>query len=268
LRWQGPPDAHRFGHPDVKSVVEAADLVCVQEVYLSDAETFFDALGFEHKTRDDNRSTLWPLTFGGSGLAVASRYPIVERWMRAFSRPHVGTERFARKGMLHVRVRVPNGHRLEIDVMTTHLQAGYDVRARSVRERQLREIRDLVDEVGSRERPFVMCGDLNIDGLSGVRHGSEYAALVATLSDFIDLGADDDLATFHPHPDINELAHRYDNKAPRQRIDYVFYRPPANGTPAAERCVLVHATPIECSINGRTYASDHFGLQASFSLGK
>jgi endonuclease/exonuclease/phosphatase family metal-dependent hydrolase len=264
LRRKGPPDAHRFGHPQLRRVLEEADIVCFQEVFLSDVEHFFDGLVHGHKHRDHNLSTWWPLTFGGSGLGIASRFPILERVLRPFRRPHAGAERFARKGMLHARVQVAGetgAPPFEVDVVTTHLQAGYSAGARSIRERQLREIRMLVDEVGSADRSFVVCGDLNIDGLRPAREAGEYVALTRTLSDFRDVGADDDHATFHPHPEINALAHRFEAGSPQQRIDYVLFRPPRTNGVAIEACELVLHTPLDAGGPAPTFASDHFGLR-------
>lgn len=261
LRWRGPPDPHRFDHPTLIRVLEEADIVCFQEVFLSDVERFFDGLGHSHKQRDTNASTLWPPTFGGSGLGIASRFPILDRLVRPFRKPHVGPERFARKGMLHARVHVQGdatSEGFEVDVVTTHLQAGYTDGARRVRERQLAEIRELVDEIGSPARPFIVCGDLNIDGLRPVREAGEYVALTRTLPDFLDLGADDDHATFHPHPEHNPLAYRFEPAGARQRIDYVLFRAPHTRHVSAEACEIVLDRPLD---DLRTFASDHFGLR-------
>lgn len=274
VRWKGAPDAHRFELSDVKDAVETIDVVCLQEVFLSDAELFFEALGHGHKLRDENRTTFWPLTFGGSGLAVASRFRISASAVRGFGRPHVGAERFARKGMLHVRLVLDEGagggpH--EVDVITTHMQSGYYDAAGAVRIRQLKELRALCDEVGSPERAIAVCGDFNIDGLQPVREGREYAALREVFTDFDDLGAAEDHATFDPRASGNELAHRHEATSPHQRIDYVLFRPPVN--PAAVlpgrglrpvKVSLGLTEPFHCPKRGRTYASDHYAMVAEF----
>ncbi len=265
FRWRGVPDAHRLEHPHVIERVSEADVVCLQEIFLGDAEDFFHGLGHEHKTRDHNRSTLWPLTFGGSGLGLASRFPLSESGIVPFSRPHAGPERLARKGMLHARVCVRSSPRVEIDVVTTHLQAGYDQKARAVRERQIRELRDLVDRLGSSDRAFVVCGDLNICGLQPSRERGEYASLVAAFDGFRDLGADEDHATFDPRPEANTLAYRFEKGGPRQRIDYVLFRPPRAGRVSAERCELVLDAPITADGAAPTYPSDHFGVRVTIA---
>ncbi|MBK6513995.1 MAG: endonuclease/exonuclease/phosphatase family protein [Polyangiaceae bacterium] len=111
VRWEGAPDGHRFSLREVETAAERADILCLQELFLSEAERFFDRLPHEHKVRDTNGSTWWPLTFGGSGLGIASRLPIVASRIQPFGRPQSGAERFARKGMLHARSRSPGGAR-------------------------------------------------------------------------------------------------------------------------------------------------------------
>ena len=263
FRWRGVPDAHRLAHPSVRATVNEVDILCMQEVFLGETEAFFDELPHTHKTRDDNRTVLWPLTVGGSGLGLASRLPIVARSLRPFSRPHVGSERFARKGVLHARVLVGDEPRLEMDVVTTHLQSGLGSSAASVRARQLAELRSLVDAVGSDERPFVLCGDLNICGLSQSRVAGEYQRIRDVLSDFDDLGGDDDLPTFHPDPEVNALCHRFEGHGPRQRLDYMLFRPGRHRALAPERCELVLTSKLE-GHGPPTWASDHFALRAVF----
>jgi endonuclease/exonuclease/phosphatase family metal-dependent hydrolase len=147
--------------------------------------------------------------------------------------------------------------------VTTHLQSGYGPSAASVRARQLIELRELVDAAGSPERPFVICGDLNICGLSESRVAGEYQRIRDRLHDFEDLGGDDDLPTFHPDPEVNALAHRFEADSPRQRLDYVLFRPDRNASISAERCELVLTAILE-GHGPPTWASDHFALRAVF----
>ncbi len=264
LSWRGVVDPHRLEHPLVRRGVSEPDIVCVQELFLGDAEAFFDGLGHPHKRRDDNRSTLWPLTVGGSGLGVASKLPFSSSAMRPFSRPHVGSERFARKGLLHVRVQLEGGQ--ELDVITTHMQSGYDDGARRVRARQLVELRQAVDALGSPERAFVVAGDLNICGLSDKR-SDEYDALERILPDFVDLGAAEDVATFHPDPEINALAHRFEADAPKQRVDYVLFREARGDGPVALGCEVALSGRLE-GHGPATFASDHFALRVRLGFGE
>ena len=96
----------------------------------------------------------------------------------------------------------------------------------------------------------------------------EYAAITATLPEFEDLGAAEDRPTFHPHPEVNELAHRYEAESPHQRLDYVFFRGPRNRAVRPHACRLVLDRAYEHAERGRTFASDHFALEATFEVAR
>lgn len=257
MRGRGVPEAHRLEHPAVASTLQGSDIVCLQEVFLGEACELFDRLAHPHKWRDENRTMWRPLSFGGSGLAVASRHPFGATALRAFEGPNVGAERFARKGMLHARVQVDGAL---VDIVTTHLQSGYGDRAETVRARQMDQLREWVDEVGAPERPMIVCGDLNVDGRETARD-AEYATLRRLFAGYHDVGAKTDLVTFYPHPDHNALAHRYEPGRQAQRLDYILVRSSARSRVASAERVL------ERRLDGAaTHASDHFGLRATLTL--
>lgn len=253
---EGPPEPQRFHHPEVMGFLEAADVVCIQELWVAHARALFARLPFPHKAQDHNRTELWPFTIGGAGLGVASRHPLIAERLLPYSRPHAGAERFARKGALHARVVVGD---LALDVITTHLQSGASRAAVNVRARHLAELAALIDDVSAPERATLVCGDFNIDG-----HGagsSEYAALAAMLSGFRDLGAEADLPTYHPHPDHNPLAHRFDRDGRAQRIDYMFLRAPSHGPR-----VRAFARALDAALDDGVHPSDHFALVAELEV--
>jgi len=260
-----PPDPRRFELRAIREQVESVDIVCLQELFVPRAEGFFDRLAHPFKHRVPNGSTLWPLTFGGSGLGIASRFPIVTQTFRTFSPPSVLSERFARKGLLHARIALPGDGAPQLDVITTHMQSGYDVAAERVRERQIRELRAFADQVGAVDRPLIVCGDLNIDGLLGARD-REYATLAQALSGFEDVGASDDRPTFHPHPDVNPLAHRFEAGSPKQRIDYVFYRPAVTDMLRVQGSRLALDAPFHEEGAAVTFASDHFAIRVDLEV--
>jgi endonuclease/exonuclease/phosphatase family metal-dependent hydrolase len=261
LRWKGIPDGARLAHPDVRAAAARADVVCLQEVWLEEAQAFFEGIAHPFKTKDSNEKTLVPLKLGGSGLAVASRFPIALRKLVEFDGPLAGADRLARKGVLHTRLSLPG--ELELDVFTTHMQSGYGDAARRVRARQLAFVAQVVDRQGSPERPAIVCGDLNLCGL-GERRAGEYAAVAEHLPGFGDLGAAADLSTYHPHPEVNELAHRHEPGAPEQRLDYVLFRPDRRERIQPVGLERVLDAPL---VPEGFFPSDHFGLEARFRLG-
>jgi endonuclease/exonuclease/phosphatase family metal-dependent hydrolase len=272
IRARRAPFADRFLHDRVLTECAAPDILCLQELLSRDAQRFFDGVGTERFTsrfRDHNRPRFaGRLTMRGSGLGIGARTPLGNTTVRTLAGVPSGWDRLARKGALHTRLAVPGG--ITIDLMTVHLQAGYDARAIGSRTAQLADLRRFIDEVGSRDRPFIVCGDFNIDGLEHARSGTQYRSLAAAFEGFEDLGAAADLPTFDPHPERNALAHALEPDADSQRIDYIFWRPARDRSRL--RCQRVDlffdqslARPARTSA-ASVWASDHYGLSATFVL--
>ena len=269
------PAGNRLSDPHVLAECAGADIVALQEILSGDAEQLFDRVkGANAGLRDHNRWDLRSRTARGTGLGLGVRGELGESELRPFDNPSVGWDRLARKGTLHGRVTLPGG--LVLDVVTTHLQSGYDVAAEQVRTAQLAQVARLVERAGSPERPMLVVGDFNINGLRPHRQSAEYRRLRDALPGFDDTGADSDLVTFHPHPDVNPLAHLSDPGAEAQRIDYIFFRP-ARSPSRALRCAgvdLTFTSPLEATReqhfagvrSSRAFASDHFGLGAWFEV--
>jgi endonuclease/exonuclease/phosphatase family metal-dependent hydrolase len=269
--WRAPY-GERLLHDDIPRILAEAHVVCVQELMSRDAERLFARLG-DVRVRDENGVCFRTGTMRGSGLGIAARgVSMKPSTLERFTAKQVGWDRLARKGTLHVRVTLEAG--VEVDVLTAHLQSGYEPAASAVRLAQIGELAQRVTALGHADRPFVICGDFNVCGLGG--QGIEYVRLREALAGFEDLGAEGDLATFDPHPDSNSLAHDNDPEAPRQRIDYIFLRPgraracrvrkvtrlldgpmPGAATPLSTR----HGRPLPS-----TFASDHFGLAATLEV--
>jgi endonuclease/exonuclease/phosphatase family metal-dependent hydrolase len=265
------PAGGRLADEQVLAQCAAADVLCVQELLSRDAQRFFDAVGaarFGARFRDHNHVQLRSGTVRGSGLGICARGSMARPTVHPFRRAGVSWDRLARKGTLHARLTLDGG--LVLDVLTTHLQSGHDARARAVRATQLADLGARVAALGSPDRPFVVCGDLNIDGLAPAR-GAEYRLLGATLPGFEDLGAALDLPTFHPQPDGNTLAHRYSPGSRAQRLDYVFWRPPRGAVDVRVTAVgRILDRPLAAPTrDGRTrWASDHYGLTVTFAYGE
>lgn len=265
------PFGHRLRDAAVIAACATSDVLCVQEILSREAQRFFDTLKSSHYLaafRDDNRVRLTDPSMRGSGLGIGARAALERTLLRHFPGERVGWDRLARKGALYAQLGLEGG--VKLDLVTAHLQAGYDERAARVRDAQLQHLAALVDEVGSPERPFVVCGDFNIDGLAGSRDLPAYRALRAALDGFEDLGAEDDLPTFHPKPDGNALAHAFEPDGVDQRIDYIFFRP-ASRAGGQLRCVGLRRfldTPLEATrvADRPGWASDHYGLTATFAL--
>jgi endonuclease/exonuclease/phosphatase family metal-dependent hydrolase len=270
------PAGLRLQDPHVLAACTEAEVLCIQELLSRDAELLFDSTLTPGRSgvRDHNRLHFWSRTARGTGLGLGARGALSSHRLHHFSGPAVGWDRLARKGALFARVELAAGPSL--DVVTTHLQSGYEAAAADVRAAQLEQLARFVAEVGSPERPMIVAGDFNIDGLKSARSGPEYPRLRRALPGFDDTGEGSDMITFHPHPEKNSLAQLSDPGGREQRIDYVFFRP---ATAGSLRCVglsLVLDEPLPTTAeqnfagvrSTRAFASDHFGLSATFELGE
>lgn len=267
------PFGKRFSSPEVIEECAATDILCVQELLSHDSQRFFDNLVrryFPIALRDNNRFGF--LSMRGSGLGIAAREATAARPMPTkrisrflpFRSRGISWDKYARKGALYVQLDYAD--RL-IDVMTVHLQSGNSVAAQLVRAAQLAELAQWIRDFGAPARPFLVCGDFNIQGLGESRTQGEYPTLATALSGFTDLGADSDLATYHPHPEGNPLAHAFEIEGDAMRIDYIFMRPPETGRDfkiAQFRRIL--DKPLRGLSGLAAWASDHYGLSATFEV--
>jgi len=269
---QRAPHAARLRDAEVLSQCAEPDILCLQELLSTDAQRFFDGVGkkrFTSRFRDDNRFRVSNgLTMRGCGLGIGSRAPLSKAVIRSFRGAGVGWDRFARKGVIHTQVQLSD--RILIDLITVHLQAGYDAAAVAVREAQLSDLRDFIDAAGDPLRPFIVCGDFNIDGLSSARDSAEYGHLSSTLADFEDLGAAADFATYDPDPGANALARAFASNSFAQRIDYIFWRPGRGrfelGCTDMRLFLNEPLGQLEQPRGVADWASDHYGLSATFQL--
>jgi endonuclease/exonuclease/phosphatase family metal-dependent hydrolase len=271
VRHLRAPFAERYKDADVLAQCGSTDVLCIQELFSRDAQVFFDGLGQRHFVsafRDDNRVRLSNATVRGSGLGIGARLPLTKPRLRSFPGERAGWDRLARKGALYTQLAFAGG--LVVDLVTAHLQAGYDEAAVRVRAAQLEDLKTMIAEVGSSERPFLLCGDFNVDGLRASRGEPEYRRLREALEDFEDLGAADDLPTFHPHPEGNALAHAFEPEGRAQRIDYVLWRPGSrSGEVRCKGLARFFDQPLSGAAAGAgvaAWASDHYGLTAKFEI--
>ncbi|MBL8033197.1 MAG: endonuclease/exonuclease/phosphatase family protein [Leptospiraceae bacterium] len=260
------PFGRRFGSQEVIEECGDSNVLCIQEILSRESQRFFDGLVqkfFPFAVRDNNKFGF--ISLRGSGLGVGTRAKQRQSRFMAFRTRGISWDKYARKGALYVQLEY--GDRL-FDIMTVHLQAGKDLGARAVRAAQLVELKEWVSTLGSKERPFIVCGDFNIQGLASERKGGEYEVLTSALDGFSDLGADTDLATYHPHPEGNPLAHAFEKQSGPMRIDYIFLRP-AEKSAALEVSGFrrIFDKPLgDFGLGLAAWASDHYGLKATFEI--
>jgi endonuclease/exonuclease/phosphatase family metal-dependent hydrolase len=153
-------------HPGLPERLEAIgpalrdyDVVALQELWFDkDAETLRRLSGLPYYVRHERDIIL------GDGLALLSRYPIVETKRLVFScRPSAlrlyQGESVANKGVMFARLETPKG---ELDVYNTHVVANYGQSSpyRAFRLTQVFELAEFI-RATSKDRPFILLGDLN-----------------------------------------------------------------------------------------------------------
>ena len=105
--------------------------------------------------------------FQGSGLAIASRYPIVHTDVRAFGRRScAGLDCLANKGIMLARVFIP-GLPTPIDIYDTHMNSRGASKAPAARnlaahDRQALEASEFIDNTHDDNFPVVFGGDFNM----------------------------------------------------------------------------------------------------------
>jgi endonuclease/exonuclease/phosphatase family metal-dependent hydrolase len=260
------PFRKRYLNKELMEECGEANVLCLQEILSGDSQRFFDSLVrkyFPFAIRDNNKFKL--ISLRGSGLGVGTRIKQSVAKFLPFKSRGVSWDRYARKGALYTQLEFEGK---TIDLITAHLQAGYSAESRLVRAQQLAELRNWVIELGSPDRHFIVCGDFNIQGLAETREAGEYKTLTTMLDGFTDLGAESDLATYHPHPEGNPLAHAFEKETTAQRIDYIFVRPAVRAAEiVCSGFKRFFDKPVASLGNGiSSWASDHYGLKATFEI--
>ncbi|MGC6400295.1 endonuclease/exonuclease/phosphatase family protein [Sphingomonas sp. FW199] len=109
----------------------------------------------------------WGIRFMGSGLAIASRYPIIAQ----FSQPYgptscAGCDCLANKRVLLVRIVVP-GLPDPVEIATTHMNAQGASKAPpekhlAAHNAQSAELANFLDKFSTPQSPLVLAGDFNM----------------------------------------------------------------------------------------------------------
>jgi endonuclease/exonuclease/phosphatase family metal-dependent hydrolase len=164
---------------------DGPDIILVQEMFSRSARAGVRRAGYPNLVTGPSRTqrrTLpahgerkghkwrkgeWGLRFVGSGLAIASVYPIVDHASEPFSRRAcAGLDCLSNKGTLFARVSIP-GVPDSLEVFNTHMnaQGASGVRRRrhtQVHHAQVRELADFMAQRRDPQRPVILGGDFNM----------------------------------------------------------------------------------------------------------
>jgi hypothetical protein len=235
------------------------DVIVLCELFATHARRTFGAafakLGYHVATCPPGYSLL-----ASSGLFVASRLPILGRAFSPYSAAS-GSDRLARKGILHVRLGAPER---ALDLFATHLQAGPE--AFVARRAQLAHARAFIDarvEAGS-PHPILLGGDLNVIGERAGAPTAEYEAMREIFRGFTDVHHLLTGGSPHPTWDPRENAHMIGARyAELERLDYLLIR----GDDAARALVEDASVDVLRFEHEGLPLSDHYALGFDLPLG-
>ena len=139
-----------------------ADVLVLQEVFHSRARR---ALKNQLKDIYPYQTKKGPVSWLGipSGVVFFSKMPIVKEKVISFSFSK-GADRLAKKGAILVTFE-KNGQ--EISILGTHLQAGSDLSRKKIRNAQINQISNLVNNIDS-NKILIYAGDFNIQNKSNM----------------------------------------------------------------------------------------------------
>jgi endonuclease/exonuclease/phosphatase family metal-dependent hydrolase len=139
-----------------------ADVLVLQEVFHSKARR---ALRSQLKNTYPFQTKKGPVSWLGipSGVVIFSKMPIVKEKVISFSFSK-GADRLAKKGAILVTFE-KNGQ--EISILGTHLQAGSDLSRKKIRNAQINQLSDVVNDIDS-NKILIYAGDFNIQNKSNM----------------------------------------------------------------------------------------------------
>ncbi|MET1755016.1 endonuclease/exonuclease/phosphatase family protein [Novosphingobium sp. RD2P27] len=165
---------------------QSPDVVLFQEVFSNNAKRAVAATGYSATTSGPKRTTRAPrprpdplpgrsspkrgelgIRFLGSGLAIASRYPIVHTEVQAYGRRScAGIDCLSNKGLVLARIIMP-GVPTPVDLYNTHMNSRLASRAPAEREaaahdRQSLMASEFINRTHLDAYPLVFGGDFNM----------------------------------------------------------------------------------------------------------
>lgn len=222
------------------------DIVCLEEAWTTPRENQADmvgeALGLSHRFSWGD----WQQDGWMSGVAICSRWPITTHHQRSLP-----GDADAAGSAVNARIDGPRG---PIDLFVVMLD--YPLHASGVRQQQIRELAEFVNETASPRHLLVICGDFNAgpdsDELRMLTGRSEPAVAGMVFYDAWEVAGDSGPGfTWSNQNPLAAVA-----LLPDQRVDYVLSAwPRRGGAGHPTRCELLGVRPP-----AEAQLSDHYGV--------
>lgn len=138
------------------------DIVLLQEAFFSNVKPVLKNAGYKYIYRGP-KDNFFKGKFVSSGLYILSNYPLTDTNKVILSKYCRGWDCFANKSAIHGRIKI-EGFPVELDILTTHLQANADQPAdktSKIRSKQFKKIGAFLEKHTSNDRPMIFAGDFN-----------------------------------------------------------------------------------------------------------
>ena len=153
---------------------QTIDVVCFQELVVRRKAILRQMVHHPHHTRKKIESSLFGknIRFMHAGLAIASRWPIVEEDAHVFYGATYHAEGFMAKAIQYAKIIAHGGEHV-IHVFNTHLQAWTTPKACSIRRQQAQQAAqfmarklgmDFSTKNEIQQHKVIIAGDWNVDG--------------------------------------------------------------------------------------------------------
>lgn len=256
-------------YPEIAKQLRAYDVVSLQEVWSEKAADMLRGLekDFLHVLRSDHMErTLW-----GSGMALLSRFPVIE-YQTLFYKSCFGADCLIRKGALFARLKMPDGSLL--DVYNTHLNSAQKIGnwniGNNIRLSQMHQLRKWIEKRSVKENvDYVLLGDFNIP-----EESKTYTQMLEILN-VIDLlrfhhPKRDDYPFFTYDDERNSWIEKSDDplRVNQVRLDYFFLGNGPSDIQMQNGGLAMHES-IKISDQSERHLSDHFAVAVELqSFGK
>ncbi len=243
------------------------DIVTFQEAFSKRVHDTIEQADFSYKFVGQYGRLIPFFQRLGNGLAILSRYPIVETaWIKFSNFWVTDFDIFANKGVLFSRIQIDKN--TQIDVYTTHLQAtNRNYYSDFIRHRQLKTLKEFIIS-HSQGNPIIVTGDFNIPDNSPMYPAITY--LLQAKDSWAESKSanleNPEKATCHDENGFTSCNENTWNSTDpherNQRIDYIFYK---NGRSSSLEVVDSEVVFKNELLDGENL-SDHFALSSTFKL--
>ncbi len=264
IRLPGHNQGSRYKRIPGALIKTGVDILCLQETFSKRLRyPLIDSLSryfYSYSDYTCNKTILGPWVkdcYGG--LMTWSKYPIIDEVFVPFAKVKGMNieERIGGKGFLISSIL--KGTQL-IYVINTHLYAGMDDHSEFIRQKQIKQLEQFLNEEPYRNTIILLAGDFNIT------HPNVASMYPDIDSSIVYKEITNELEFKDSSPQLDESGFTIDHRKnifqeddkPLQRLDYIFYR---NGNNGSSICVenqglYMHQLPL----------SDHLGWRVQLSI--